>query len=142
MLETIKANCGVFFYPQLLLSVLIVGILVGYLVAWMRRELPSREQPWQRTLDPLSHLAVSIGLLGSVVGFVSAFGSFRNGIDVASLTGGLATAYYTTAFGLIASLVAAFGSYLLGLLHRPAVRLAGTANAKPVRRRMKKGKRS
>lgn len=117
MMRTIMENCGVFFVPQLLLSVLVVTLIAGYLLAVVRGEITPGARPWRRTLDPLAALAVSIGLLGSVVGFVSAFGSFQErGVNIPFLTQGLATAYYTTAVGLVTSLVAASGSYLLGIL--------------------------
>lgn len=118
MFQTLRDNCGLFIYPQLAVSIIVVALVGGYLLAWLRRELPHGESPWRSTLVPMAELAVSLGLLGSVIGFVSAFGSFQNGIDVPALTRGLATAYYTTAVGLTTSIVAALGAYLLGVLPR------------------------
>ena len=115
MMWDISRNCGVFFLPQMALSVIAVALVVGYVIAWLRRELPAGAKPWDRTLEPLAGIAVSVGLLGSVVGFVSAFGSFQNGIDVRQLTAGLATAYVTTGVGLVTSLISMFGSYVLGM---------------------------
>ncbi len=116
MFEAIFHNCGVFALPQLALSVVTVGLLVAYLLAWARREFPAGEKPWEHTLDPLSGIAVTLGLLGSVVGFIIAFGGFQNGLDVERLTQGLAAAYWTTGIGIVTSLVALLGSYTLGVL--------------------------
>lgn len=118
MMNSIAEQCGVFFVPQMLLSVLAVTLVVGYVIAWLRRELPTGQRPWDRTLEPLASIAVSVGLLGSVVGFVTAFGSFNGGIDVQRLTAGLATAYITTGVGLVTSLVSMAGAYLLSVLTR------------------------
>lgn len=118
MMRSIAEQCGVFFVPQLALSIVVVTLVTGYFVAWARRELPAGQRPWDRTLEPLASISVSVGLLGSVVGFCTAFGSFRNGIDVDQLTAGLALSYVTTGVGLCISLLSMFGSYVLSLLNR------------------------
>ena len=117
MMDFVVRACGVFFVPQLVLSLLTVALVVGYGVAWMRGELRKGEPTWEHTLDPLAGVAVSVGLLGSVVSFCIAFGGFKNGgFDVQRITAGLTTAYTTTAVGLITSLVATLGSWALGAL--------------------------
>ena len=118
MWEMILRNCGVFAIPQLLLSVLTVGLLVGYLVAWWRREMRAGQTPWAKTLEPLAGIATTIGLLGSVAGFIVAFGGFQGGLDVQQLTRGLAAAYWTTGVGIVTSLVASCGAYCLTVLNR------------------------
>ncbi len=111
-------QCGLFAWPQIALSVLTFGFLFGYLIAWLRGELYRGEEPWRSTLEPLGGISVSLGLLGSVAGFIMAFGGFQNGVNVPQLTAGLATAYWTTGVGIVTSLVASIGGYALGLLNR------------------------
>ena len=115
-MRNVVQSLGVFRLPQLALSALAVALVAGYLVACFRKELTPGEAPWTRTLEPLASVAVAIGLLGSVVGFVGAFGGFQNGIDVQRLTAGLAKAYYTTGMGLFTSLIATVGCWLMGIL--------------------------
>ena len=64
-------------------------------------------------------VAVGVGLLGSVVSFCVAFGSFKHsGFDVERITAGLTTAYTTTAVGLVTSLIASLGSWALNVAVR------------------------
>ena len=116
MLRNLAQNLGVFLWPQLAISLVTVALVVGYLVAWFRRELEPGMTPWVRSLDPLASVACSVGLLGSVVGFIEAFASFQDGIDVRQLTRGLAVAYYTTGVGIFTSLLATLGCWVLGIL--------------------------
>ena len=117
MVDLILENCGVFALPQLFLSVITVGLFAAYMVALRRRELEPREAPWEKTLEPLAGISTAIGLLGSIVGFITAFGGFRNGLDVQQLTRGLAGAYWTTGVGIATALVASCGAYLLTVLN-------------------------
>ena len=117
MFEFVARSSGVFFVPQMTLSVITLAIVLGYAIAFLRGELVKGAAPWRRTLDPLAGLAVSVGLLGSVVSFCVAFDGFRGGgFDVERITAGLATAYVTTAVGLVTSLMAGLASYVLGVL--------------------------
>ena len=118
MFEQLANKCGVFFIPQLILSTATAGLLLAYLLAWLRRELFPGEIPWEKTLEPLSGIAVTVGLLGSVVGFIIAFGGFQHGLDVDTLTRGLGAAYWTTGLGIVTSLAASLGSYVLSMLNR------------------------
>jgi len=111
-------NCGIFTVPQLLLSIFVFGLLVAYLLAFLRREVRRGANPWEKTLVPLSSAAVTLGLLGTLVGCITAFGGFHNGLNVQRLTQGLSTAYWTTAVGIVTSLAASLGSYTLTLLNR------------------------
>ena len=116
--KMIIENCGIFSVPQLLLSIVVCGILLAYLLAFWRREVRRGANPWEKTLVPLSSAAVTLGLLGTLVGCITAFGGFHNGLDVQRLTQGLSTAYWTTAVGIVTSLAASLGSYTLTLLNR------------------------
>lgn len=120
MIEFVIRGSGVFFVPQLMLSVLVVGLVLGYGIAWLRGELRRDDRAtWERTLDPLAGVAVGVGLLGSVVSFCVAFGSFKHGgFDVERITAGLTTAYTTTAVGLVTSLIASLGSWALNVAVR------------------------
>ena len=115
----ILRNCGVLAIPQLLLSGVTVALLAGYLVAWRRGELTGGAAPWAATLEPLAGISTTVGLLGSVAGFIVAFGGFEGGLDVPRLTRGLAAAYWTTGVGIVTALVASAGAYLLTVLNRP-----------------------
>ena len=115
--EMIIKNCGLFALPQLFVSVMTGGLLAAYLVALRRRELAAGQTPWTRTLEPLAAISTTLGLLGSVVGFIMAFGGFSEGLDVERLTGGLAVAYWTTGVGIVTSLIATCGAYLLTLMN-------------------------
>ncbi len=116
---TIFEYCGMFAWPQLAVSIATLGVWLGYLFAYLRNERTGLEaQPWQVTLEPLGSVAMQVGLLGSVVGFITAFGGFHNGIDVERLTRGLAKAYWTTGVGLVTALMSALGVYSLNVLYR------------------------
>ena len=116
MIRNLVQNLGVFLVPQLVISLVTVALVAGYLVAWFRKELEPGMAPWNQSLDPLASVACSVGLLGSVAGFIAAFGSFQNGIDVRQLTQGLAVAYYTTGVGIFTSLIATLGCWVLGIV--------------------------
>ena len=118
MIHLILKNCGAFVWLQAPLSIIVVGLLVAYAMAYFRRELLPGEQPWEKTLEPLAGIAVTIGLLGSVYGFIVAFGGFQGGLDVSKIVSGLGAAYWTTGAGIITSLVASLGSYVLSVLNR------------------------
>ena len=112
-ISLIQQNCGFLFVPQLIVSVLVVMFIVSYIVAWRKHEISPDEREWNQVLDPLGNIAVSLGLFGSVIGFIAAFGGFQKGIQVDVLTKGLATAYYTTGVGIFTSLMATVGCYFL-----------------------------
>jgi len=116
MIRLILNNCGVLAVPQLALSVLTAAVLAGYLIAWRRHELAPGAKPWAHTLEPLAGISTTVGLLGSVVGFIMAFAGFKDGVDVSRLTQGLSAAYWTTGVGIVTSLVAMGGAYLLTIL--------------------------
>ncbi len=116
MVHTLIKTCGVLFVPQLILNVAAVTLIIGYLLAWRKGEISPGQRPWERSLDPLANIALALGLFGSVVGFIYAFGGFREEVDVKLVTHGLATAYYTTGVGIFTALIATVGSYLLNLL--------------------------
>lgn len=111
-------KCGILFWPQLLLSIATLTLVLGYIIAWRRGEVVPGQRPWEDSLDPLANMAVAVGLFGSVMGFISAFSGFQKGVDVSVLANGLSMAYWTTGVGIATSLMATLGSYLLNLLSR------------------------
>jgi len=114
--QSLAQSLGIFLIPQLALSVLVFGVIFAYGIALMGgRRKGLADRPWRRTLDPLGAIAVSIGLLGSVVSFVNAFNGFSGGIDSERIVRGLGTAYTTTGVGLITSIIAMVGAYCLDL---------------------------
>lgn len=116
MMPLLLQKCGILFWPQLCLSLVVVTLIAAYLTALIRNELKPGQRPWQESLDPLANLAVSIGLFGSVMGFILAFSGFQKGVDVSALARGLSLAYWTTGVGIATSLCVATGSYVLNLL--------------------------
>ena len=129
MIRTLSENLGMFLYPQVAMSLLTVSLVAGYFTAWKRGELNPGEKPWKEQLDPLAGMALSLGLLGSVVGICLSVGSLGGNLDVTRLMSGLAKAYWTTGAGLIIALTAAAGSYALGVLNRRK----GVRNGQPKR---------
>jgi hypothetical protein len=112
-------SLGFFLYPQLAISVLVIGLCLSYMLAAARGELKSLSNaPWRRQLEPLGGIAVSLGLLGSVWAFTKAFGGFAGSIDVDRIVAGLGTAYTTTGVGLVTAIIAGLGSYTCDVLAR------------------------
>ena len=108
---------GLFLYPQLALSVVVIGLCLAYLLAAARGELRNLDRPpWRRQLEPLGGIAVTLGLLGSVWAFMQAFGGFSGGIDIDRIVAGLGTAYTTTGVGLVTAIIATLGVYACDLL--------------------------
>ena len=116
--------CGAFAAPQALLSAAVLGLFVAYLLEAIAGRPRGAAAPWKATLEPLGGIAVSLGLLGSVVGFIGSFGGFEGPLRTEGVAAGLSLAYHTTAWGIVTALVANGGCYLLDLLHR---RRAGSA---------------
>jgi len=112
MMAQLVDSLGFFIYPQGAISMMVVGLCLAYLLAGLRGELGKlSDRPWQRQLEPLGGIAVSLGLLGSVWAFTQAFGGFAGGIDVDRIVEGLGTAYTTTGVGLVTAIVAGLVSY-------------------------------
>jgi len=118
MAHLLIEKCGLLFWPQLFLNIAASTLVVAYLLAWKRGEILPGERPWQAALEPLAGLAVTLGLFGSVWGFIEAFGGFQEGMNVSALVKGLSLAYWTTGVGIATSLIATLGSYLLDMLIR------------------------
>lgn len=121
MLGSFINSLGYFVYPQAAMSLITAALVLGYGVAWMRGELLRRnDKPWRQTLLPLGSIALSIGLLGSVYAFLSAFSGFQGGVDVQRITTALSLGYATTLVGLTQSIMASVCCYLLGLVKTKA----------------------
>ncbi len=119
MTASLLDTLGIFLYPQLAVSIAVVGLCIAYLFAAVRGEFRNLDKPpWRQQLEPLGGIAVSLGLLGSVWAFTQAFGGFAGGIDIDRIVAGLGTAYTTTGVGLVTALIAGFGSYACDLVAR------------------------
>jgi hypothetical protein len=125
MADLLIEKCGILFWPQLLLSIVVLALITAYLIAWGRKEIKLSQRPWKDSLDPLADLAVAVGLFGSVIGFISAFKGFQKGVDVSVLARGLSIAYWTTGVGIATSLIASSGCYVLNLLSKNTHRGVG-----------------
>jgi hypothetical protein len=108
--------CGAFAVPQALLSVLVLGLLVAYLLETVAGRPRDGSAPWRTTLEPLGGIAVSLGLLGSVVGFIGSFGGFEGPLRTEGVAAGLSLAYHTTAWGIVTALLASGGCYVLDVV--------------------------
>jgi hypothetical protein len=118
MFREIFEHCGVFAWPQLVVWGVTVSILAGYVLGRLRGEAAPGRTPWTRTLEPLAGIATTLGLLGSVAGFLVAFQGFGGRLDVEKLMAGLAKAYWTTGVGIATALVASVGSWMLTAVGR------------------------
>ena len=119
MLADLIHACGAFAVPQALLSFAVLALLGAYLLeALGGRPSATEDAPWRVTLEPLGGIAVSLGLLGSVVGFIGSFSGFSGPLRTERVAEGLGLAYYTTAWGIVTALLASGGVYLLDVLHR------------------------
>ena len=73
-----------------------------------RNELASLRR-WLRTLELFSTIAPLLGLLGTVLGMIDAFGELQSAsgrVEPGLLAGGIATALLTTAGGLVVAILA------------------------------------
>ena len=118
MADLIIRNCGIFAIPQLLISLVTVGLLISYLIAWRRRELHPGDTPWNSTLMPLVGISLSVGMCGTVGGLCVAFSGFQDGRDVTRLLSGLGTSFWTTLVGTTVALIGAGATYILSILNR------------------------
>jgi len=116
MMTTFITSLGVFVYPQVLVSISIVALCLGYTISWCRGELLHRkDHPWVRTLVPLGQISVTIGLLGSVASFIIAFSEFDGGFNIQKVTQALSMGYASTLFGIGSMLLASLCCYVLEL---------------------------
>lgn len=111
MLHEIFLRCGVVRFPLLAVSLLMFGLIFAHLISVFLRG-GRGGIAYKKLIEPLEGVAVSLGLLGSVSGFIKAFGSFSGQLDPAQLTGGLKEAYYTTLVGLSLSIIGAVSCYV------------------------------
>lgn len=118
MMGILLEKCGLLFWPQMALSIFIWALFLGYLIALLKGDICRGHRPWEDSLSPLGGLATMVGLCGSVIGFVRAFGAFQSGIDVSTLAQGLSVAYWTTGVGIVSAVTATLGSYILNQIHK------------------------
>lgn len=99
--------------------VLVVERTITFTLASNRKERLSEKKAYAllSLLDLVASIAPILGFLGTVTGMISAFRSVSQAATVRLqvVASGLYEALYTTAFGLIISVIAAIASHLLGL---------------------------
>ena len=110
--------CGLCAYPLLALSTAAVAIAAAYASCILRTRTSVSGAPWRPALQPIAEMAFSTGLLGSVIGFLACFGAEGGRFDVSKISHGLATAFLTTAWGLVVGLFVAISCYALDTLSR------------------------
>lgn len=119
MLRALLVKSGVVAFPLLVVSILLFGFIFSQTFFYFfkhRRKENTGFFSSSKFIEPLAGIAVSLGLLGSVTGFIRAFSAFNGKLDPNILTSGLSEAYYSTAFGLVLSIAALTSSYLFSLI--------------------------
>ena len=123
MIQEVFAKCGIIRFPLLAVSLLMFGFIFAHLMAIFWRG-SQNGIAYKKLIEPLEGVSVSLGLLGSVSGFIKAFGSFSGQLNPAQLTGGLKEAYYTTLVGLSLSIIGAVSCYIFDLFKADSVKTA------------------
>ncbi|MCD5401822.1 MotA/TolQ/ExbB proton channel family protein [candidate division NPL-UPA2 bacterium] len=122
MLRELMVKSGPVAYPLLIVSLFLFACLFAegsaLLMAKLRRKACVPLFSFAKFVEPLSTIAVSLGLLGSVVGFIRAFRAFDGQLNPHILVSGLSEAYYSTAFGLGLSILALVSAYIFSLARR------------------------
>jgi len=121
MLREIFSKCGFVGYPLLFVSLLMFSFIFAQILDIFRRGSQSGVA-YKTLIEPLEGVAVSLGLLGSVSGFIKAFGAFSGQLDPMRLTAGLKEAYYTTLVGLTISIIGAVSCYFFGFFNRDPIK--------------------
>jgi len=121
MLREIFTRCGFVGIPLFAISVLMFSFIFAHIVSaflsWGQNGIP-----YKKLIQPLEGVAVSLGLVGSVSGFIKAFGAFGGQLDPLRLTSGLKEAYYTTLVGLTLSIFGAVSCYIFDLFNHDTLK--------------------
>ena len=120
MLQEIFTKCGIVGFPLAIVSVLMFSFIFAHAVAILWRK-GKGGIAYKKLIEPLEGVAVSLGLLGSISGFIKAFGAFSGQFNTMQLTSGLKEAYYTTLVGLTLSIFGAVSCYVFDLFARDTV---------------------
>ena len=133
MLKEIFTKCGFVGYPLLIISIFMVSFIFAHIVSifWDRK---TGGIAYKKYIEPLEGVAVSLGLLGSVSGFIKAFGAFNGQLDPMRLTLGLKEAYYTTLVGLTISIVGAVSCYIFDFFKPDTVAVQSSGLVKVYKR--------
>jgi biopolymer transport protein ExbB/TolQ len=102
-------NSGVVSIPLLVCSILVIAVFLERI--WIVMSFKNRDLKIKNRDDLLvfiSSIAPMLGLLGTIFGMINAFGSFSSleSIKMNYVAGGISEALYSTAFGMIVSLLA------------------------------------
>ena len=102
-----------------LVIVLVVERIITFALATKHKEKLSEAKAYRvlSLLDLSASIAPVLGFLGTVTGMISAFRAISQAetVRLQVVASGLYEALYTTAFGLIISVIAAVSSHVLGL---------------------------
>jgi len=115
LLRSIIDRCGIVGVPLIVVSLFLFSFVIAQVYALLKYGREYSIQ-YKKLIEPLEGVAVSLGLLGSVSGFIKAFGSFSGQLDPVRLSGGLKEAYFTTLVGLTLSIIGAVSCYLFDML--------------------------
>jgi len=121
MIRDVLVKCGSIGWPLGIVSIAVYGLLLGKFIATL---LPGRFEKrvydYTALVEPLAGIAVSLGLLGTVSGFISAFRAWTTKFEPMVLISGIYEAFYTTMVGLILSITAMASIYAFNACARKA----------------------
>ncbi len=105
-------------WPLLAMAVISLLIIADRIVVAILHKLgKTKANPFKflRTLELIAQLSPVLGFLGTVTGIMKAFEqmSFSSSVTIQTVAGGMYEALYTTAFGLVISIVASVSAQLL-----------------------------
>lgn len=101
--QILQAQLGPFFWPQVALGTVILGLAIGALLARIR--LGRAPVGLRTVLTNLGEFSSMVGLLGTVVGVLLACNG-SDGTNWGHIVQALSLAYATTVVGLLGSMVA------------------------------------
>ncbi len=112
---------GVVMWPLYILLVITIVLsierAITLIIHWMRREpvVRAEEEKPLGILDLVAMIAPVLGFLGTVTGMITAFKSVSeaSSVQLQVVAAGLYEALFTTAFGLIISILATITSFAL-----------------------------
>ncbi|WP_332446054.1 MotA/TolQ/ExbB proton channel family protein [Sphaerochaeta sp.] len=123
MLITIMQKGGAVMWP--LYALLVITVVIGMervitLLLLSRNHEPTTKESLEKPLsilDLIAMIAPVLGFLGTVTGMINAFKSVSEAasVQLQVVAAGLYEALFTTAFGLIISILATVASFLLDL---------------------------
>lgn len=113
MIREAFVKCGVIGWPLLLISIALIGLIFAKLIAlFFSKGIQEFHFSHKELIEPLAGVAVSLGLLGTVTGFISAFSAWASKFEPMVLISGIYEAFYTTMVGLVLSITTMISCYI------------------------------